>query len=193
MASPVTLADAVAAAASAQVTVADYETATALATAHWGRAGMPRILVVTPRETESDVQSALAVGILGYVPTDCRAEDIVQGALALGRGQRHLSEIARQRIAERLSYPTLTQREAQVLELVATGWSNKMIGNRLGVVEGTVKTHVKAILEKLCVRSRTEAAHVAIRRGLVSRQTPSGLQPASAAVRRANGDVRANA
>lgn len=152
----------------ARVVVCDYETAWALVRHSWGRNGLPRIMVITSRDREVDVQSALSHGILGYVLCGCRVDEVTDGVMALGRGQRFLAAGAAQRIADRLSYQALTNRETEVLRFVVSGWTNKMIANELGVAEGTVKTHVKAILEKLGGRTRTEAANMAIRRGLVS-------------------------
>ena len=63
--------------------------------------------------------------------------------------------------------PTLTQREADVLQLLAQGRSNKDIARRLTITEGTAKTHVKAILTKLDAMSRTEAVAIAHKRGLI--------------------------
>lgn len=158
--------------ARANVVVCDYETALALVRHPWGGRGLPRIMVITSRDREVDVQGALSHGILGYVLCGCRVEEVTDGVMALARGQRYLTAGAAQRIADRFSYQALTNRETEVLRFVVSGWSNKMIANELGVAEGTVKTHVKAILEKLGGRTRTEAANVAMRRGLVS---PEGL------------------
>ena len=127
-------------------------------------------MVVTQRDREADIQGALAQGVLGYLMVGCRPEEVVDGVLALSRGQRVLSACAAQRVADRICYDVLTPREEEVLGFVAVGWSNKMVANRLGVSEGTVKSHVRAILDKLAVRTRTEAATVAMRRGLVGPQ-----------------------
>ena len=162
------------AAGNADVTVCDYDTGLALLRHPWGRHGAPRIMVVTPRDREADVQQALSQGILGYVLVGCRLDEVTDGLMALSRGQRFLTSSAAQRIADRFSYQALTHRETEVLHFVVEGWSNKMIANHLGVTEGTVKTHVKAILEKLGVRRRTEAAHVATRRGLVTAEITGG-------------------
>jgi DNA-binding NarL/FixJ family response regulator len=129
---------------------------------------------VTPRDREADVQQALSQGILGYVLVGCRLDEVTDGLMALSRGQRFLTSSAAQRIADRFSYQALTNRETEVLHFVVAGWSNKMIANQLGVSEGTIKTHVKAILEKLGVGRRTEAANIATRRGLVTAENMTG-------------------
>lgn len=162
------------AAGSTQVTVCDYDTGRALLRHTWGRSPPPRIMVVTPRDREADVQQALSQGILGYVLVGCRLDEVTDGLMALSRGQRFLTSSAAQRIADRFSYQALTNRETEVLHFVVAGWSNKMIANQLGVSEGTIKTHVKAILEKLGVGRRTEAANIATRRGLVTAENMTG-------------------
>lgn len=149
------------------VAVCDYEAGTAVAECVSLRQGRIPVMVVTQRDREVDIQSALAQGVLGYLMVGCKPEEVVEGVLALSRGQRILSASVAQRVAERICYDVLTPREEEVLRFVAVGWSNKMVANRLGVSEGTVKSHVRAILDKLAVRTRTEAASVAMRRGLI--------------------------
>ena len=77
-----------------------------------------------------------------------------------------LSSVAAKAL-QRMAKPSLTQRELDVLQLVAQGRSNKDIARRLAITEGTAKTHVKAILTKLDAISRTEAVAVAHKRGLI--------------------------
>lgn len=153
------------------VAVCDYDAGTSVVQCmRHGQGNIP-VMVVTQRDREADIQGALAQGVLGYLMVGCRPEEVVEGVLALSRGQRILSASAAQRVADRICYDILTPREEEVLGFVAAGWSNKMVANRLGVSEGTVKSHVRAILDKLAVRTRTEAATVAMRRGLVGPRT----------------------
>jgi two-component system NarL family response regulator len=72
------------------------------------------------------------------------------------------------KLASRISEEELTNRELEILTFLAEGKSNKLIARKLNISEGTVKTHVKSILEKLDATSRTEAAAVAARRGLIT-------------------------
>lgn len=150
------------------VVVCDFDTGMMLAQASWGRRARSRVVIVTPRDKEVDVQHALSRGVLGYLLLGCQLHEVVDGVIAAGRGQRFLTPSAAELVASQFGYQPLTQREIEVLTLVALGRSNKMIANQLGVTEGTVKCHVKAILSKLGVRGRTEAANVAMRRGLVA-------------------------
>lgn len=156
------------------VAVCDYETGAALAQAQRRHAGPLPVMVVTQRDREDDVQNALARGVQGYLLVGARLEEMVQGVFALSQGQRFLSASAAQRMADRIGYEALTPREDEVLRLVAVGWSNKRVAARLGVTEGTVKTHVRAILGTLAVGSRTEAAAVAMRRGLLPPELRAG-------------------
>jgi DNA-binding NarL/FixJ family response regulator len=153
--------------AEADVVVADYEMGIAVAADAVKRARHQRVLVVTHRDGEIDVQRALSCGVLGYVLMGCGLEEIVDGTLAVHRGQRYFTQAAARRIAEHMLHRPLTKRELDVLHFIVAGWSNKMVANHLGMAAGTVKSHVKAILGKLDATSRTQAANVAQRRGLV--------------------------
>lgn len=178
--SPAQLASAV----QGSVAVCDFDTGLQLVAPSLELRERPQVVIVTPREKEADVQQALSRGVLGYLLVGCRLQEVVDGVVAASRNQRYLTSSTAELIANRLCSESLTQREAQVLSFVAMGWSNKMIGNQLGVVEGTVKCHVKAILGKLGVRGRTEAANVALRRGLVSEPivyATTGLRPSAQA------------
>src|SRR5438270_6585271 len=85
----------------------------------------------------------------------------------VGRGLPRSPSSGAAKALQRMGKPSLTQRELDVLQLVAEGRSNKDIARRLSITEGTAKTHVKAILTKLDAISRTEAVAVAHKRGLI--------------------------
>ncbi|MEO8524175.1 MAG: response regulator transcription factor [Caldimonas sp.] len=157
--------------AEVDVVVADYETALAISSAMStdGLAGkVPRVMVVSHRDRESEIRHALACGVHGYLLLGCQLDDMIDGVKALHRGQRHLGQAAAQRVVESLSHEVLTAREADVLRLLADGRVNKSIASELHIALGTVKAHVKSILAKLGARTRTEAASVAQRRGLLA-------------------------
>ena len=149
----------------ASVLVADYDTGLAMARRHPDGRG-PRTLVLTQMEGECEVAQALAQGVQGYVLAGCEVRELVEGILALARGQRYLTQAVAQRMAERMLHQPLTARELDVLHLVAAGHSNKVVAHQLSLALGTVKCHVKSILEKLGAASRTQAALVARQRGL---------------------------
>ena len=82
-------------------------------------------------------------------------------------GQKRITKEVGAKLAERMSGPELTEREREVLQLMATGRSNQEIGAALCITEGTVKFHVSSILAKLGVGNRTEAVTLAAQQGLV--------------------------
>ncbi|MCP4934439.1 MAG: two-component system response regulator NarL [bacterium] len=129
--------------------------------------GDARVIMLTVSDDESDVVSALRAGADGYLLKDMEPEDIVKELHRAGQGHIVLSDSISQLIALSLrdeSAPDdadeagLTTRETEILMLISTGMSNKLIARELGIVEGTVKVHVKHLLRKLSLRSRVEAA-----------------------------------
>jgi DNA-binding NarL/FixJ family response regulator len=121
-------------------------------------------------ESES-VVSAMKAGAIGYLLKDTQAPELRRAIKAAAAGEVQLSAQASAYLRQHMRFPDthqpLTERETQVLHLLAQGLSNKDIARALQVVEDTVKTHVAHILEKLGVQSRTQAVLAAIRLGLV--------------------------
>lgn len=157
----------------ADVVVADYDTAlewfsspSASSAPYGPSARVAKVMVVSHRDRETEIRTALDLGVRGYLLLGCAVEEMVMGVRALSRGQLHLDRSAALRVAESLGRQVLTSRESEVLERIVEGKVNKTIGNELGITVGTVKAHVKAILAKLGARTRTEAAAIARRRGL---------------------------
>jgi DNA-binding NarL/FixJ family response regulator len=132
----------------------------------------PRIIVLTRRDSEIDIRCALSQGVDGYMIAGAEIARIVDAVRAVHQGLRHLDPVAAHRMAESMYHEPLTGRETEVLQLVATGCANKVIAARLQIGIGTVKTHMRSLLDKLDVASRTEAAAVAHRRGLL-REAPT--------------------
>lgn len=128
----------------------------------------PRVLVVANQEREHEVRVALEAGVHGFIVEDCRPEELVDCVRALAMGQRYLCMTVARCIAESMSREALTTRESEVLALLAGGYCNKAIARQLDIAVGTVKAHVKGILSKLEVSTRTQAASVAVSRGLVN-------------------------
>lgn len=158
--------------AGVDLVVADYEHALALlegcrkpsAVRH---ALIPNVLVVTHRDSEGEIRHALEVGVRGYLILGCGLDELVMAARAVRRGIRHVGTLAAQRLADSVACSSLTFRETDVLRLVAKGHSNKVVARQLDIAIGTVKSHLKAIFEKLDATSRTEVAAVAEQRGLL--------------------------
>ncbi|MBV9397909.1 MAG: response regulator transcription factor [Bryobacterales bacterium] len=127
-----------------------------------------RILVLTTYDGDENVYRALENGAKGYLLKDCSTEDLLNAIRRVHTGGTHVSERAAAKLAERtMGGAALSAREIEVLTLIAAGMSNKEIAGKLFISEGTVKTHVLSIHEKLRVTDRTEAVVTAIRRGIL--------------------------
>jgi two-component system NarL family response regulator len=128
-----------------------------------------RILVLTSYDADEDIYRAVQAGARGYLLKGTQPDGVLEAAIrAVHAGGRHLTAQAAERLADRLSTPSLTPREIAVLELVAKGLSNAEIGAALSVSAGTIKTHLKRIYPKLGVGDRTAAALAAVQRGIVT-------------------------
>jgi two-component system NarL family response regulator len=127
-----------------------------------------RVLVLTTYDGDEDVYRSLQAGARGYLLKDAATDELLGAIRTVARGERYIPAIVAQRLADRaMAGPPLTEREVEVLQLVAAGMANKEIAARLFIAEGTVKTHLSSIHEKLNVRDRTEAVMVAVRRGIL--------------------------
>lgn len=126
-----------------------------------------RIVVVSVYGGEAEVRSALDAGARGYLLKDAPGEQLFAAVRAVAGGRVFVTaEVAALLVASR-HLGRLTERETQVLELVASGKANDEIAGILGVAVGTVKTHVHNLLDKLGARDRTAAVAAALERGLV--------------------------
>jgi two-component system NarL family response regulator len=128
-----------------------------------------KIIVLTSFDASEDIFRAVKAGARSYLLKGTFPDGILEQAIrSVHAGHRMIpSEIA-ERLADRVSEPSLTPREIAVLELVARGLSNREIGAALSTSAGTVKTHLERIYAKLGVGDRTAAALTAIQRGLVT-------------------------
>ncbi|MDM0076544.1 response regulator transcription factor [Variovorax sp. J2P1-59] len=145
----------------------------------------PKVMVVTPIDREWEIRSAINAGIHGYLLQGCQVDELIDGVTALSQGQRYLAHSVSRRIADSLTRERLTTRETEVLKLLTTGSCNKAIAKELGIAVGTVKVHVKGILEKLDATTRTHAVIVAAQRGLVSQGPCEGVVAVRARASRA--------
>lgn len=126
-----------------------------------------RLLVLSNYEGSEDIHRALRAGALAYLTKDAGGEDLVQAILTVAQGKRYLSPTVAATLSARVAGDDLTDRERNVLQLLAQGCSNREISNRLKIAENTVRIHVSHILDKLQVEDRTQAVLAAIHRGLV--------------------------
>jgi two-component system NarL family response regulator len=126
-----------------------------------------RIIVLTTFAGDEEIHRALALGARAYLLKDAFGEEIIAAVRAVHAGRRHVPPVVATRLAERPIGRDLTLREVEVLELIARGNSNREIGVELSIAEGTVKAHVNSILGKLAAQDRTEAAMIALKRGII--------------------------
>jgi two-component system, NarL family, response regulator LiaR len=130
------------------------------------------VIALTSVLDDSSVIGAVRAGAIGYLLKDTEADDLCRAIKAAAAGQVQLSPKAAARLMREVRAPdspeALTEREVDVLRLLAQGQANKQIALNLRIGEKTVKTHVSNILAKLGVPSRTQAALYAVRIGLVS-------------------------
>lgn len=129
------------------------------------RAGM-RLLVVAASARKHAIRSAFTQGIHGIVLSTASLEEFVCGIRTIAEGDTYLCRTLASQMRDTSCGDVLTRREDDVLQLLAQGLCNKSIGRRLDIAPGTVKFHVKSIMEKLNASTRTEVASIAISRGM---------------------------
>jgi DNA-binding NarL/FixJ family response regulator len=129
------------------------------------------VIALTSVLEDNAVVGAVRAGAIGYLLKDTESDELIRAIKAAAAGQVQLSPKAAERLMREIRTPenpeALTERETEVLRLLAQGQSNKEIAQTLTIGEKTVKTHVSNILSKLNVASRTQAALYATRIGLV--------------------------
>lgn len=134
-----------------------------------------RVLVLTSFQDDEKIFPAVRAGAAGYLLKDVEPHELVRAIRTAHEGEAVLHPAVAARLMEEFSSEDvrgpaesgLTGREQEVLELIGRGLPNKLIARELGIAEKTVKTHVSAILAKLGVTDRTQAALYAVRNGLV--------------------------
>jgi DNA-binding NarL/FixJ family response regulator len=130
------------------------------------------VLVLTTYDAESDVLPALEAGATGYLLKDAVSEELLRGARAAARGESVLAPSVTTRLLGQMRQPArepLSERELDVLELIAKGFANREAAARLYISEATVKTHLIHLYAKLGVTDRAAAVASAYDRGLLPR------------------------
>jgi len=139
----------------------------------------PRVLIVTTYDTDEYVFEAIVTGASGFLLKDTAPEDLLSGIRTVASGDSLLSPSVTRRLIEAFvqdhpktsappaGFQNLTERELQILQLVARGLSNAEIAGELYLSSATVKTHVARVLDKLGVRDRVQAVVVAYETGVV--------------------------
>jgi NarL family two-component system response regulator LiaR len=141
-----------------------------------GAPGTPRVLVLTSFAADDKVFPAIKAGALGYILKDSGPAELVQAIHQVHQGQPSLEPSIALKMLQELSHPPqrpptpdpLSEREMEVLRLLAQGKSNREIADQLVIAELTVRTHVSNILSKLHLANRTQAALYALKEGLAS-------------------------
>jgi DNA-binding NarL/FixJ family response regulator len=126
-----------------------------------------RILALTTYEGDADIRRALEAGARGYLLKDMLLTDVIKAVRAVHRGERVIPHAVAARLAEFPERSDLTERELEILQLVAKGLSNKAVARVIGRTDETIKIHLKNVFAKLDVGDRTEAVTVALTRGLI--------------------------
>jgi DNA-binding NarL/FixJ family response regulator len=126
-----------------------------------------RIVALTTYEGDADIYRALSAGACAYLVKDVLVGELVNAIRSAAAGKRVIPAGVARTLAEFTPRVDLTERELEVLRLVAKGLRNKDIARVLGRADATVKVHLKNILDKLGVEDRTEAVTLALQRGII--------------------------
>ncbi|MFI6446850.1 response regulator [Kitasatospora sp. NPDC050543] len=129
----------------------------------------PAVLILTTYSTDADILSAVEAGATGYLLKDAPPEEVAAAVRAASRGETVLAPPVAARLLGRVraGRPTLSPRETQILQLLASGLANRQISKQLFISEATVKTHLVHIYDKLGVDSRTSAIAAGLSSGLI--------------------------
>ncbi len=131
-----------------------------------------KFIILTAYASREEVSSAVEERVSGYVLKDALPEDLVRAVRVVASGRRYYDPAIIDLIGgqpDEAPLNRLTERETEVLAVMAQGLDNREIGQLLHISQNTVKSHVRSILDKLQVKSRTQASHYARSRGLISR------------------------
>lgn len=131
------------------------------------RSPAAKVILISINETAEDIRRALEAGVLGYVPKSCEQDTITEAIRSVASGQNFLPPQLTRRLTERNAVVGLSNREVEVLRLVAKGKANKQIAAELALSGDTVKTHLTHLMRKLGAADRAHAVTLAIERGFL--------------------------
>jgi len=126
-----------------------------------------RVIMLTSSEGNVEMQRALASGARGYLLKSMASKDLLDAIRKVHAGKKSIPPEIAAHLADHLSDETLSAREIEVLQQIAEGNRNRDIADKLFISEGTVKVHIKHIMEKLGANDRTQAITIAVRRGII--------------------------
>jgi two-component system NarL family response regulator len=144
----------------------EMDGADAIAAIH-AQAPGARIIVLTTYDDDEGIQRSLRAGAKAYMLKDSPRDELLECIRTVHAGRTLIPAAIAEKLAENLGAPALTPRELEVLGLAASGNSNKEIARALFITEGTVKSHINALLGKLEASDRTQAVTIALKRGLL--------------------------
>lgn len=126
-----------------------------------------RIVVLSTYDTDEEIYQAVQAGARGYLVKGAASEELLKAIRTVHRNQTYIPPSASEKLLRRMTAPTLSTREQEVLQLIAEGKTNPQISAALNVAESTVRFHISNILDKLGVSDRTQAIVQAVNQGLV--------------------------
>lgn len=134
-----------------------------------------KFIILTTYSDDEYIFKGIAAGARAYLLKDAPRDDLFKAIRAVWRGESLIQPVVASRVLDRLaelsrkspSAETLSEREVEVLKLMAKGVSNKDIADQLSITQSTVKTHITSIFQKLNVTTRTEAVTTSLRRGII--------------------------
>ena len=127
-----------------------------------------RIIVLTTYDGDEDIYRGLRAGAKGYLLKDCKPNDLRTAIRTVHEGRQYIPPHVGAKLAQRMNNPELSDRELEVLQLVAQGMSNLQISAALSIAESTVKSNINHILSKLGAKDRTQATIIALKRGIAN-------------------------
>jgi DNA-binding NarL/FixJ family response regulator len=139
-----------------------------------------RIVVLSNFEGSEYLHRATEAGAMAYLTKDSNANELLQAIRAVRVGQSFIPASLLHLLESRVAGNDLTSREQDVLELLVLGWSNRQIGEHLGIAEKTVRIHMTSIFSKLGVANRTQAVLTALQRGFIDPQPHESANAAMA-------------
>jgi DNA-binding NarL/FixJ family response regulator len=125
-----------------------------------------RIIVLTTYDGDEDIYGGLRAGSKGYLLKDCKPNELRAAIRTVHHGQQYIPPHVGAKLVQRMTNPELTDRELEVLQLIAQGMSNLEISVALRITESTVKSNINRILSKLGAKDRTQATIIALKRGI---------------------------
>lgn len=127
-----------------------------------------RIIVLTTYDGDEEIYRGLRAGAKGYLLKDCKPSELRTAIRTVYDGQQYIPPNVAAKLLQRMSSPELSDRELEILRLVAQGMNNLEIGTTLNISESTVKSNISRILNKLGAKDRVQATIIALKRGIAS-------------------------